>query len=407
MKSTSPMTFGLALALAASATLAIAPAAAKKEAKQAKQQVSKPVLDALNAAQTALQANDMATVDANIATAAAAATTPSDRFFVSQAQLSAATKINNPARQAAAIDAMLATGLAPAEMQPKLYRNAAVFAYQAKNYAKAEDMFTRAAALSPNDPDLLVSLAEVQFQNKHYPAGFATTEKAIAAKKPSGAAPESWYKRPLAVAYQAKLPAESFKWGQTLVQAYPNAVNWRTVLTLFRDNIKLDDQQMLDLFRLQRAAGALAGERDYYEYANTAFLRGLPGEAKTVADQGLAAVTKSKALTEVKTLASGKTAADRAALPGLETRARSAADARSAMSTGDAYLGYGDYAKAADLFRVALQKPGVDADTANTRLGVALALSGRKADAAKAFSAVSTAGVRGQIAGYWKIWLGA
>ena len=74
------------------------------------------------------------------------------------------------------------------------------------------------------------------------------------------------------------------------------------------------------------------------------------------------------------------------------------------MNTGNAFLGYAQYAEAADMFRAALTKTGVDADTANTRLGIALALAGQKPAALQAFGAV-TAGKRGEIARYWALWL--
>ena len=47
-----------------------------------------------------------------------------------------------------------------------------------------------------------------------------------------------------------------------------------------------------------------------------------------------------------------------------------------AMVTAEAYYGYGDYQKAADLFRAALAKQGVDKDVANLGLGMALARAG-------------------------------
>src|SRR3546814_20008795 len=59
-------------------------------------------------------------------------------------------------------------------------------------------------------------------------------------------------------------------------------------LIIFRDTGKLDDQATLDLMRLMRAAGAMKGEADYYEYANSAYMKGLPGEAKAVIDEGIA-----------------------------------------------------------------------------------------------------------------------
>ena len=71
---------------------------------------------------------------------------------------------------------------------------------------------------------------------------------------------------------------------------------------------------------------------------------------------------------------------------------------------GDAYFGYGDYAKAISLYRAALQKGGIDANVVNTHLAMALALSGQKAEAEAALKAVT--GPRAELANFMLVWLG-
>jgi hypothetical protein len=73
------------------------------------------------------------------------------------------------------------------------------------------------------------------------------------------------------------------------------------------------------------------------------------------------------------------------------------------MKIAEGYYGHGDYAKAADFYRLALQKGSVDANLANTRLGMSLAQAGRKAEAETAFRAVT--GRRADLAGLWLLWL--
>ncbi len=364
--------------------------------------------EALGPAQTALTAGDIPTAEAKIAVAAAAATTTDDRYYVSVLQLQVAQKTNDQAKQKAAIDAMIASGGAPAEMLPTLYQNQGALAYQAKNYPLAEQAFGHLAEISPNNAENLISLAEIQYLDKHPAEAIASAEKAIAAKKAAGGpVPETWYARALSMAYENKMAEPAIRLGKAYVEAAPSPDNWRSALTIFRDSSKLDDQQLLDLMRLQRAAKALKGEADFFEYANTAYDRGLPGEAKAVIDEGIA--TKmlngtSKSITEVRTLAGGKVVADKGSLPASATRAKSAADGKPAFSTASAYLGYGDYAQAAELYRLALQKGGIDTDAANTRLGIALAMSGQKDAAVAAFATVTT-GSRAQIAQFWTIWV--
>ena len=67
---------------------------------------------------------------------------------------------------------------------------------------------------------------------------------------------------------------------------------------------------------------------------------------------------------------------------------------RRARRTADAYYGYGQYAKAAALYRAALQKGGEDPNLVNLRLGIALAQAGNRAEAETAFRAVTGAARR-------------
>jgi hypothetical protein len=77
---------------------------------------------------------------------------------------------------------------------------------------------------------------------------------------------------------------------------------------------------------------------------------------------------------------------------------------RPALNAADAYFGYGEYDKAIPLYRAALQKGSVDPNVVNTRLGMALAMAGQKAEAEAAFKAVT--GPRQDLAGFWLVWLG-
>lgn len=399
----------LALALAAgAATLTAAPAvAAKKEKAPAGANYSPKVREAAAAAQAAMKAGDTATATAKIAEARAAAQTDDDRYISSALLFDVARTTKNDQQMAEAIDGMIASNKAPAEQLPQLLKAQGQMAYNARDYRKAQGAFERVAQLEPTGENYVL-LAETKKQAGDVPGALAAAQRAVDVQKAANRpVPEDWYKRARSIAYEAKNLPETTRWSNAYLAAYPSAENWRTTLSLYRDGAKLDEQQTLDLYRLMRAANALKGERDYFDYANSAFNRGLPGEAAAVIDEGQKAnmvPAGSKALGEVKTLASSKVAADRASLAGSETKARAAANGRPAMLTADAYLGYGDYAKAADLYAVALAKGGVDADTVNTRLGIALARSGQKAAALQAFGKVS-AGPRQQIAQYWTMWL--
>ncbi len=400
--------FALAVALTTGAVAvnvaAPTAAVAQKKAKAKAPKLSAPVQSALAEAQKLQEKNDLDGALAKISEAEQAAKSPDDRFFVGQLRYNIGVAKKDNALLESASKQMLDSGAAPDDMKGPLIQNLAAFALQRQDPRGALTYYQQLAEMSPNDPQIIVGLAELYQQNRMTPEAIATLQKAIDAKKAAGQpVEETWYKRMLAIAYDAKRMDLVVPASLALVSAYPTADNWRDSLVIFRDTQKIDDQTNLDLMRLQRSTDALKGEADYYEYADLAYRRGLFGESKAVLDKGIAAnqisLTKPT-FKELNGLVAGKLAGDKASLTKLDSQARSAANGRLALGTADAWLGYGEYAKAADLYKVALAKGGVEADVANTRLGIALAGAGDKAGAKAAFDKVTT-GARGQVARYW------
>lgn len=410
MKFVSTTALGLALAFGATVTLGAQPAMAKeKPAKPASLNLSKPVREAAAAAQKALETNDTATAATQLATAKAAASTPDDNYVLGSITYDLGRKTNNMALQIQGIDAMLASGKVDAAQQPNFYLAQGQLAYQAKQYAKAETALDQAIRLGVSDPNAFALLVETKNQNGKPAEAVEALEAAIAKQTATGqAVPNEWYGRGLSIALsakqkdpatQARLGAASSRISQSWIAAYPTKTNWRDALIIYRDVNKIDADQELDLMRLMRTAGALKGERDYMDYVLATYLK-FPGEAKAVLEEGSAAGFVNLGAgnaKEVYTIVKGKIAADKASL------SKTASTGKNALSTGDAYLGYADWATAADLYRMALTKGGVDANVVNTRLGMALARAGQKDAAKQAFSQVT--GPRAGLAKYWMIYL--
>jgi hypothetical protein len=134
---------------------------------------------------------------------------------------------------------------------------------------------------------------------------------------------------------------------------------------------------------------------------------GFPAEAKAVLEEGATArmidTAKGRAK-DILTRSNARAAQEKAGLTALQTRAMADAGGALALKTGDTLLGRGDYAKAADLYRAAIQKGSVDGGLASARLGMALALAGQTAEAQVALRAVT--GPHAPIAAYWLAWLG-
>ena len=407
MKLISSLALGAAL-LGGSAI--VMPAMAKEKAAAApaapSYKLSKEFRAAIAPAQAAIKANDP-TAAAKLDAADALAKEPDEKYVAAAVRLELGSAQKNAAIQAAAVEAMLASGAAPAADLPKLNFYAGQFAYQANDTAKALKYLTEGERLGYKQDSIYLLLAETNFKLNQIAAGLPFVDKAIAASTAAGTKPpEAWYARAFGMAYKGKLMGEAARWSRAQVQAYPTAMNWRNALIVFRDSAQRDGQQMVDIFRLMRASKSLAGERDYFEFAALCSERGLPGEAKAIIDEGMATGTVpagSRALSELRATVSAKIPADQASLASAEKAAMASANGRLAANTGDAFLGYGQDAKAIALYRAALTKGGADVDAVNTRLGIALMRSGDKDGARTAFQAVK--GQRADIAAFWLLWL--
>lgn len=335
--------------------------------------------------------------------AEASATTPDERYQLNEYRLAAADRLKDPAAQAKAVDALLATGLVPAADKGRYQYYAGKFAVDAGNAAKANTALDAAEAAGYVTPDLYLLRARLYSTQKQSPQSLAALEKAISSEKAAGRpVPEDWYKFGYSEASRGKLPNEVARWMTMHLRAFPSAANWRTSLVTYRDSARLPTGAQLDLYRLMRASNSLAGERDHWDYATIADNEGASGEAEIVLKPYM-----SSSQADLKALYSkvnGRVkAGDRASLVSEEKTATAAANGRLAARVGNALLGYGDYARAATLFQTALTKGGVDADEVNTRLGIALAMQGQKDAARTAFAQVK--GPRQGVAQYWVTYL--
>ncbi|HWI76666.1 MAG TPA: tetratricopeptide repeat protein [Sphingomicrobium sp.] len=363
-----------------------------REASKAIQQLQKDIND-----------KNTAAIAADITAANAAAKTGDDRYVIGILQLKAAAQSNDSAGIAAGIEAMLASGSAAQDEKYPLYINLAQAYSASKQDARAAQAYQQALQLNPSSVDATAGLAEAKVAAGQAAEGLALLEKGIALQSAGGAhAPETWYKRALQIAYKAKLP-QAMQISRDWIAAYPTTNTWLNALAVFQNMQQLDDSQTLDLLRLKRATASLS-PADYFNYGDVAVRMGYSGEAKAVLDEGFAAnaIKRSESsFSQLYTLASQKSQGDKAS---LATAPAATATAVSLTGTGDAWYGYGDYAKAADFYRASLAKGG-DANRNNLHLGMALARQGDKAGAAAALNKVT--GTTAELAKFWLVYANA
>ncbi|WP_375270829.1 hypothetical protein [Sphingomonas sp.] len=401
--------------LAGGASLAVQPAAAQKKDKKAEGaglKLSKEVQAPAAAAQAAIAANDLATAEASLAQVDAAAKTDEERY------IAAALRLNVEAKKISAnqgSDAALAVPLKALVSNPKTppadlgrynYELGRI-ATNAKDNASAAQYFAAAQAAGYSNPNMTLQLVKSKAEAGDLAGASTEMDKVIAAEKAAGQKPgEDLYRYMIAKSNQKRNGAITYAWLKKYVEAYPTAKNWRDAVTTFGLTsggvATLDKGQKIDLYRLLRHGKALADQYDAEIYAQYAIDLGIPWEAKTVLTEGKSSgkIPASSANATSLLAAANRSISNEGSLSALDTRARAAANGKLASGTADAFFGTGDYAKAIDLYRVALQKGQVDADAVNTRLGIALAYSGDKAGARTAFESVKGQ-PRADMAGLW------
>jgi len=423
MRFVTPVT--LAFALVVTGGVAVAPAIAKDKKAEAPAGGPNPknLSDAFKAAivkaQEAEKKKDVEGQKAGIAAAEPLAKTPDELYFLNAQKLNLSMATNDAALQGAAVNAMLDTGLVTDPRQVGQFNAvAAEGAYNAKNYDLAIQRAKAAIAAGYKPESMNVVLAQAYFGKAGSAAptqepgrtltqqGLASLKAAIDATKAAGQpVPAQWYQIGVSRAYAAKLP-ELGDWARLAYEAQPNGENLRTMIRLFQQaNPTMTNKENLDVLRLMSASGGLTVAVDYLEYAEVASKTGIFGEVKSAIDAGRAkGVLKATQGADLLNVVAPQIASDKASLASSEGAAQKAADGKLAAATANAYLGYGEYAKAASLFATALQKGGVDADETNTRLGIAKAQSGDVAGAKAAFEAVK-GGVRKGVAALWLSYL--
>jgi tetratricopeptide (TPR) repeat protein len=338
-------------------------------------------------------------VPAKVSAANAVATTKEDKYLIGQLQLKAAIAAKDNAATASAIDQIVNSGYLPAAKATELYISLGSTLYNNKQYPQAQAAFQKAATLDPRNTEATSLLGEALFAQGQKAQAAAAFQRAIQASVAAGQKPdEKLLKRAVGVAYDSNSPS-AVELARQWVAAYPNPESWRNSIAIYRNLNHPDIEGTLDLLRLMQATGSMTQGDDYTLFARAAAEQNNFNEAQAVLDAGIAAKAVNPADANVKDLVVGLKAKPKATAADLAAATKSAVNGTALLRIGDRYYAMGDYAKAVELYRMSLGKPGVDAAVANLHIGMALARAGDKAGATTALNAVT--GPRAEIAKYW------
>jgi tetratricopeptide (TPR) repeat protein len=403
--------FTMALALAGGAavvTAAIAaPAAAQRSGRSDAPQVQnsegfvqvyQPLADIVSA-----EGGDYGAAKGQVPGLVAAIETPDDRNAAGNLILMLGNKLRDSQLQRQGLELMVASGKSdPAQLGQYQFFIGSL-AYDAKDWAAARTALQAAVAAGYTQDDPEPMIVETYFGEGQAAQGLAFL-KTLADKRAAAGqqVPEAWLTRALQVAYQARLGNEATEWSARLVAQSPNQTNWQRALQVVNSLHELGPQEQLDLLRLMLATNAMSERAEFVSYIEAADPRIMSNEVSRVLDAGVQAgvfTTGEEYYGDVKRIVDERASQDRRDAPGLAQEARSAASGSAAQNAGDVYLSLGSWAEAEEMYAMALEKGVADRDRTLTRLGIAQAQQGKKAEARASFEQVG--GTRTPVARMW------
>lgn len=406
----------LAVALATGTLVAftgfsdVAHAKEKKKKKQ-KAQYSKEFIAAYTPIDAAIKGgSDPASVVPMLDNLVALAVSPDEKMVAGNVLYMTGGKVKDMALQLRGMSLMLESGKVEAENLGKYNFVGYQLANALGQHAKAREFLQQAIAQNYTTAQitpatLRVAMAESFFAENRFAEGLDYLMTAIRERKAAGQTiEEQWYTRGLSVAYNNEVTPQVYDFATMWVKDYPSEKNWRDAINIARNLNDFTAGEMLDLLRLGFRLKVLENKNDYIDYVEAADARRLPQEVKTVIEEGYASGKVSRDdiyIADSLKTANGRIASDKRELPALERDAMApGASARTVFAAGDAFLSYGDYAKAARFYERASSMSGIDKDAALLRWGIALGSLGDFDGATAALSQVS--GKRIPIARLWQ-----
>jgi len=391
----------------------------KKDAAPAapKRNYSKPFIAAFSAVVDILnKKKDPEAAKAEFPKVLAAIANDDDRYEAGVLAINIGAGVKDLALQEQGIDLLLASTTTPANLKTEYTFRKAAFAYDSKNFAKAETLMIDAYNMGHRDNtiELLISNAMSQ-QNKDAEA-ITWLAKAIEADKAAGKVNKAYFVRAAILSAKSKNYVGAANWYKQLLVTENNADYWHDALAFFDRSLTLNPEESLDVMRLMRVTNALRFQQEYAQYLDSLSYIGVryPAEAVSVLEEGFEKgvisrnnVTFSEKYNEAKT----RLVEDTATLAGTIAPAKANAKGMLASLTGDSFFSHKKYETAKELYESALSKAPIldkegrdQTDRTRFRLAMSKVMLRDYAGAASDFAMVTGAN-RKAISEYWVMYI--
>ena len=334
-----------------------------------------------------------------------------DRNVAGNFLLSIGNQISDDPLRRQGLELMLASGLTAPEQVPLFNYYVGRFAFNAGDYDAARASMRAAIdggyadgdGDPANDPEYVVldSYLKQDRNQEAYAYLMPLLEQRVS---PGSGANQLYIRRGLQTALNTDDIPRANALSKMLLIDSPTDASWLTAMQVTSALNTLEPQARLDLLRLMRETGTLTQRTEYFRYAEDADPRIMGNEVLALLAEGVAAGHLQSSgddyYNDLKTSADSRAAGDRRDAAQLYSEGKSG-DARDALISGNVLYSLSDFAKAEELYKIALDK-GEDSNTALTRIGIAQTKQGKFAEAAATFDRVT--GQREIVADMWSLY---
>lgn len=332
---------------------------------------------------------------------------PAEEQGVNELLIWAASSVRDYGLLAATIEERLATGRVRGADQVNKLKTLADAYYAAGDLRRASDAADRLIkARGAATADDLVLLGQLQFQLKNYRAAAPTLEQAYPAARRAGKSTRTQVQilEMLNAAYfELQDDANRMETLHQLMVVQPKTSVFEQIVGQYQRE-GYDAVGMVNLYRLGLRTNVLSKEH-YGKYADVALDVSSPGEAVVMLEKGLAVGAIKKDNRNERLLADAKQQ-----LASLKSNVEQQEREARAIAAGDpdgrlarTYYTLGDYAKAAEVAKRALQKGRLDRpESVHMLLGVSLMQLKKPGEARTHFQAAAKANSKiGGVANLW------
>lgn len=363
---------------------------------QAAEKVGKAVGEPLSAAQKAATAQDWAGAMAAVKQAQAVPDkTPYEEYVINKFLSIVAINLKDMNTARTAAEAALASPAMPPEDKKDLLHNIFILESANNNYPAIIQYGKQLEVIAPLDTEQLSNMAIAYYNTKDVVTAQQYAQKAIAAAKAAGKQPPQ---AALEITMNAQAKANPEAAIQTLEQIVSqnnSPVEWGKLISVSFNAKGMNDIIAMNLYRLMlvtrsfnvseaKLAGRLANSVHYY------------GDAVAILES---AGASGPDLSTAKS-----SSAKEQGLIATEVSAARKSGGQTALSVAEGLYGYGRYAEAEELARLAGAKAGKNPGEAQMVVGMAQVRQGKNPEAAQTFQSVSGNAATMKAAHLWGIY---